>query len=430
MKEEVSQTEIVQKSTLPNGLRVITETIPSVRSISVGIWVKIGSRWEKEPEAGITHFLEHMLFKGTDTRTSFDISSSVEATGGYLNAMTSSEYTCYYVRCLDTELETAIDVLTDMVLHPKFPEEEMEKEKKVVIEEMKMYRDNPDDFIFEEFIGQLYEQHALGRPIIGYESTVSRFKRDGLLKFVNDHYTPNNLIISVAGNAQHEQVVKLLEKFYTKSSAPESNGTFEDVLTPYRPSQKTLSRPIEQTHYIIGKRGLSSSDPDRYKLLLIQTILSGGMSSRLHQNIREKYGYCYSISAFLQSYLDTGVFGVYIGTDKDYLTHVKELIFKEFTELKDNLVGEKELEQAKSQLKGKLLLSQESMSSRMNRLAKSEIYFDRFITLDELVESIDAVSAEDIRDYSREFFIEKDFTETVLLPDQSTNDDSQEENDN
>lgn len=418
MKEEVSQTEIVQKSTLANGLRVITETIPSVRSISVGIWVKIGSRWEKEPEAGITHFLEHMLFKGTDTRTSFDISSSIEATGGYLNAMTSSEYTCYYVRCLDTELATAIDVLTDMVLHPKFPEEEIEKEKKVVIEEMKMYRDNPDDFIFEEFIGQLYEQHALGRPIIGYEHTVSAFKQEDLFRFVCDHYTPDNLIVAVAGNARHEQVLELLEKFYSRSGSTEGNGILEDVLTPYRPSQKKLTRPIEQTHYIIGKRGLSSSDPERYKLLLIQTILSGGMSSRLHQNIREKYGYCYSISAFLQSYLDTGVFGVYIGTDKDYLSHVKELIFKEFNDLKNDPVNDKELGQAKSQLKGKLLLSQESMSSRMNRLAKSEIYFDRFITLDELVESIDEVSAEDIRKYSKDFFIEKDFTETVLLPEQ------------
>ncbi|HKI44265.1 MAG TPA: pitrilysin family protein [Balneolales bacterium] len=421
MKEEVSQTEIVQKSTLSNGLRVITETIPSVRSISAGIWVKIGSRWEKEPEAGITHFLEHMLFKGTDTRTSFDISSSIEATGGYLNAMTSSEYTCYYVRCLDSELETAIDVLTDMVLHPKFPDEEIEKEKKVVIEEMKMYRDNPDDFIFEEFIGQLYEQHALGRPIIGYENTVSGFKRNDLFQFVNDHYTPDNLVVAVAGNASHEEVLELLEKYYQRSvptTRNDSNGVKKDVLTPYRPSQKTLARPIEQTHYIIGKRGLSSSDPERYKLLLIQTILSGGMSSRLHQNIREKYGYCYSISAFLQSYLDTGVFGVYIGTDKDYLTHVKELIFKEFTKLKEERVDENELGQAKSQLKGKLLLSQESMSSRMNRLAKSEIYFDRFITLDELVESIDAVSAEDIRNYATEFFNEDEFSETVLLPEQ------------
>ena len=423
--KEVSQTDIVQKSTLSNGLRVITETIPSVRSISVGIWVKIGSRWENEPEAGITHFLEHMLFKGTDTRTSFDISSSIEATGGYLNAMTSSEYTCYYVRCLDSELETAIDVLTDMVLHPKFPDEEIEKEKKVVIEEMKMYRDNPDDFIFEEFIGQLYEQHALGRPIIGYENTVSGFKRDDLFKFVDDHYSPDNLIVAVAGNASHEEVLELLEKYYKRpvsTTLNDSNGVKKDVLTPYRPSQKTLARPIEQTHYIIGKRGLSSSDPERYKLLLIQTILSGGMSSRLHQNIREKFGYCYSISAFLQSYLDTGVFGVYIGTDKDYLTHVKELIFKEFTKLKEELVEGKELGQAKSQLKGKLLLSQESMSSRMNRLAKSEIYFDRFITLDELVESIDAVSAEEVRNYAREFFKEEDFTETVLLPEQREDD--------
>ncbi len=420
MKEqEINKTEIVQKSTLSNGLAVITETIPSVRSIAVGIWVKTGSRYESEPESGITHFIEHMLFKGTEKRSSFDISSNIEAAGGYLNAMTSSEYTCYYVRCLDTELETALDVLTDMVLHPLFPEVEMEKEKKVVIEEMKMYRDNPDDFIFEEFIGQLYEQHALGRPVIGYESSVSELKRNDLLNFVKDHYDPENLLVAIAGNARHEQVVALLEKYYTRGKAAVHNGVAKDILTPYRPSRKTLTRPIEQTHYIIGERGLSSSDPERYKLLLIQTILSGGMSSRLHQNIREKYGYCYSISAFLQSYHDTGVFGVYIGTDKDYLTHVKELIFKEFSKLKETPVSEKELGQAKSQLKGKLLLSQENMSNRMNRLAKSEIYFDRFITLDELVEEIDAVTARHIRDYSQSFFREEEFTETILLPQQN-----------
>ncbi len=413
-----SSTENIEKTTLPSGLRVLTETIDSVRSISVGIWIKTGSRHERDEMAGITHFLEHMLFKGTKRRNAFDISSSIEAAGGYLNAFTSSEYTCYYARCLDTELETALDVLSDMVLHSQFPEEEIGKEKKVVIEEMKMYRDSPEDFIFEEFSSQIFENHPLGRPIIGFESTVSAFSRNDLFNYMDERYQPGTIIITVAGNATHQEVNELAAKYF-KGRKKKEVEEIKSVITPYRQQKRILTRPIEQTHYIIGKRSLSSVDNERYKLLLLNTVLSGGMSSRLHQNIREKYGYCYSINSFIQSFLDTGLFGVYIGTDKDYLDHVKDLIFKEFKALKETKIPEKEFEQAKTQLKGKLLLSQESMSNRMTRLAKSEIYFNRYIPLDELTDSIDAVTREKVLEFSQKFLDENEFTETILLPEQT-----------
>jgi predicted Zn-dependent peptidase len=407
--------ETIRKSTLPGGLRVVTENINTVRSMSVGVWVKTGSRDETDRQAGITHFLEHMLFKGTEKRSAFDIAQSMESVGGYLNAFTSSEYTCYYSRCLDSELERALDVLSDMVLHSTFPEKEINKEKKVVIEEMKMYRDSPEDYVFEEFNSLVFEKHPLGRPIIGFEHTVNQFGRDDLMNYVNERYHPSNLIISVAGNANHEQVLALVQRFFTLEDKPVSIPD-RIPLSLYEKRRKEVRKPIEQTHLIIGRRALSHDHPDRYKLLLANTILGGGMSSRLHQNIREKHGYCYSIQSFNQSYKDTGLFGVYAGTDKEYLPHLQELIYKELSELSEKEVTGKELSEAKTQLKGKLMLAQESMSNRMTRLAKSELYFDRYISLDELINHIDEVTSGDIRTFAQEFFKESHFTETVLLP--------------
>lgn len=407
--------DIVKKSTLPGGLRVISEQINSVRSLSLGVWVKTGSRDESDRQAGITHFLEHMLFKGTDKRTAYEIAQSMEAVGGYLNAFTSSEYTCYYTRCLDTELERALDVLSDMVQHSNFPEKEIEKEKKVVIEEMKMYRDSPDDYAFEQFNGLVFEGHPLGRPIIGYEHTVNSFSADDLRDYISRRYHPSNLLIAVAGNASHDKILELAERYF-----PDPGVEFTDVehlpLSPYEKKRKEVTKSIEQTHLILGRRALSTDHPDRYKLLLANTVLGGGMSSRLHQNVREKFGYCYAIQSFNQSYKDTGLFGVYVGTDQNYVTHVKELVYDELDRLRNENISDAELAEAKASLKGKLLLAQESMSNRMTRLAKSELYYDRYITLDELVDQIDAVTSKEIRTFAQDFFTKEDFTETVLLP--------------
>lgn len=410
-----NEIDFVEKTTLANGLTIVTERVESVKSVSVGVWAKTGSRNEAEAQAGVTHFLEHMLFKGTESRSSYDIALSMESVGGYLNAFTSSEYTCYYSRCLHSQLGKALDVLSDMVLHPSFPEEEIEKEKNVVIEEMKMYRDSPSDFLFENFSSKVFDGHPLGRPVIGYEETVSSFSREDLYDYMNDRYQPGNLLVAVAGNMEHEEVVGLVSEFFAGVENGEG-GDHDPPLTEYQPETQRLEKAIEQTHLILGRRGLSYDHDDKYKLLLTNAVLGGGMSSRLHQNVREQYGYCYTISSFNQSYRDSGLFGVYVGTDKDYVDHVEELILNELHRLRDEAIPQKELDEAKAQLKGKLLLSVESMSNRMRRLAKSEIYFNRFVTLDELESNIDAVRADEIRDFAGRFFEDALFSKAILLP--------------
>ncbi|MCC5914874.1 MAG: insulinase family protein [Balneolaceae bacterium] len=416
MQTTESITEI-KKTTLPNGLKIVTEKIESVKSVTAGIWVKTGSRNESDELAGITHFLEHMLFKGTKNRNSYEISKSMESVGGYLNAFTSTEYTCYYTRCLDSKLDRGLDVLSDMVRNSIFPDEELEKEKKVVLEEMKMYKDSPDDYIFELFSSQVFNGHPIGRPIIGFEETVSSFSRQDLYDYIASRYRPDNLLVAVAGNVDHDKVIELIsEKLDLEATGETTNE--EQPLTPYETTQQKAYKAIEQTHMIMGRRALNYDHPDKYLLLLANTILGGGMSSRLHQNIREKYGYCYSIGTFNQSYTDSGLFGVYIGTDKGYVDHVRELITKEFEKIQSEPVGKEELSEAKTQLKGKLMLSQESTSNRMTRLAKSELYFNRFVTLDELVENIDAVTSEDLLEFSKEFFNIDEYSETLLLPEE------------
>lgn len=416
MKYRDNSTDMsTQKTTLPGGLKVVSEKVDSVKSVSVGIWVKTGSRNESEKQAGITHFLEHMLFKGTHKRAAYDIAQSMESVGGYLNAFTSTEYTCYYARCLDTELDTALDVLSDMVINSQFPQDELEKEKKVVLEEMKMYKDSPDDVVFEEFSNQIFKDHPIGRPVIGFEDTVKSFTREDLFDYMQERYQPDNLLVAVAGHVDH---VQLLDRVQDLLNYQVDGNTvnLDQPLKPYHVTSKTVTKPIEQTHMIIGRRALNFEHPDKYLLLLANTILGGGMSSRLHQNIREKYGYCYSISPFNQTYMDTGLFGVYTGTDLEYVDHVRELINDEFLRMQHEIVDEKELSEAKAQLKGKLLLSQENTSNRMTRLAKSELYFNRFVTLDELVENIDAVSSDDLIRFSAEFFDPAQFSETLLIP--------------
>jgi len=405
----------IKKSVLPNGLKIVSECVDSVKSISIGIWVKTGSRNESEKQAGITHFLEHMLFKGTKKRNAYEIAQSMESVGGYLNAFTSTEYTCYYARCLDSKLETALDVLSDMVKNSQFPRRELQKEKKVVLEEMKMYRDSPEDVVFDEFSSQVFKDHPIGRPILGYEKTVSAFSRQNLFDYMEERYQPDNLLIAVAGNVDHDVVVELVSELLNHTET-KATVNAEQPLQPYEVSSKEVKKPIEQTHMIMGRRALNYNHPDKYLLLLANTILGGGMSSRLHQNIREKYGYCYSVGPFNQSYVDSGLFGVYVGTDKEYVPHVRDLIINEFERLQNEKVDEKELFEAKAQLKGKLLLSQENTSNRMTRLAKSELYFNRFVTLDELVENIDGVTSEELLKFSEDFFDPARFSETLLLP--------------
>lgn len=404
-----------QKTTLPSGIRVVTERIPSVRSVAVGVWVQAGSRDETASEAGLTHFIEHMVFKGTHSRRTHHIAQRMEAVGGYLNAFTSKEYTCYYARALDEHLARALDTVLDLILRPTLPEKEIEKEKEVVVEEMKMYEDAPEDLIFDRFEAAVYGPHPLGRPVLGFPESVNGFTRPALIDYLERHYAPERLVVAVAGHVEHERVVRLVEKY---TSDVRRNGTPLDRLpaADYAPSDVFEARPIQQAHLVMGTRGLGLLDERRAALNVLSTVLGGGMSSRLNQNIREKYGYCYSIYSFANLLSDTGDIGVYMGTDESKVDRSRKLIAREMEKLAATPVSPRQLNQAKSQLKGSLMLGLESMSNRMMRLGRVELTFGRYFSLDEITESIEAVTTEQVRALAEELFDPAGMTTVALLP--------------
>ncbi|MEZ4698803.1 MAG: pitrilysin family protein [Rhodothermales bacterium] len=403
------------KTTLPNGLRIVTESIPSVRSISVGVWVHTGSRDESDAEAGICHFIEHMVFKGTKRRRMDQIARRLESVGGYLNAFTTKEYTCYYARALDEHLDRAIDVTCDLILRPTFPEKELDKEKDVVVEEIKMYEDVPEDLIFDRYESVVYRDHALGRPIIGFPESVRSFTRDQLNQYIDRCYTPSRTIISVAGNVSHDRVVQYVRKAFEDIDRTPT-ARVPDVVTPYGPGELVEKRPIQQAHLVIGTRIFGIQDERRSAMNVLNTILGSGMSSRLNQNIREKYGFCYNIYSFANMQTDTGDFGVYMGTDGAKIARARKLILRETDRLAQVPVSPRLLHQAVNQVKGSLMLGLESMSNRMMRLGRQELYFGRNFTLDEIIESIESVTAQDIQNLAQTLFVADSFSTVALTP--------------
>ncbi len=406
---------VFQKTTLANGVRVLTETIPSVRSVSVGVWIATGSRDEAPSEAGISHFIEHMVFKGTARRRMHHIAQRLEAVGGYLNAFTSKEYTCFYARALDEHLGRAIDTVCDLVLQPNFPEKELEKEKDVVLEEMKMYDDAPEEAIFDRFESVVYRDHALGRPILGFPETVRSFSRAQLLDFVAAHYTLDRIVLAVAGNAAHEEVVALAEEAFSSARRLPVERARVPV-NGYAPLQLVEQRPIQQAHLILGTRGYDIHHPRRSAVTVLNTVLGGGMSSRLNQNIRERYGYCYNIYSFLNTHSDTGDIGVYMGTDAAKVARAEKLILRELDKLVERSVSRRALNQAKNQVKGSIMLGLESMSNRMMRLGRQELLFERYFTLDEVLEELDQVTVEAVQDAAQQLFHPEHFSSVALLP--------------
>ena len=408
-----------QRTELPNGVRVVTESIPSVRSVAVGAWIFTGSRDEADDESGISHLIEHMVFKGTRRRRTHHIAQRLESVGGYLNAFTSKEYTCYYARALDEHLDRSLDVVCDLVLGPAFPPRELEKEKDVVVEEMKMYEDNPEDLIFDRFEQVVYADHPLGRPIIGYPATVRSFSRDQLFQYMDAHYTPNRTVIAVAGNAQHERVVELVERYFA-SSERQAREHHRLPVNAYRADVLSERRPTQQAHLVLGTRSYDVYDGRRSTLSVLNTLLGGGMSSRLNQNIREKYGYCYNIYSFVNMHQDAGDFGVYMGTDPTKVDRAQKLILRELKRIVDEPVSPRALSQAKNQVKGSVLLGLENMSNRMMRIGRQELYFKRYFTLDQVVEDIDRVTPERIQEVAAELFEADQFSSVVLLPEASS----------
>jgi len=393
----------IEQTQLANGLRVLSEYMPHVRSVSVGLWINSGSRREEGAENGISHFIEHMVFKGTETRSAEEIAREMDGLGGHLDAFTGKELVSFNAKVLDEHLPAAFEVLADMVLHPVFRDDDIEKEKGVILEELKMEVDNPEYLLHESFLSNFWKGHPLGQSILGTRETINGFTREMIGDYWRRIYTPANIIITAAGHVRHEQIVELAAKYFD-ALAP---GPALETQPPPQPQAPVLTKrknSLEQVHLMIGVPSYPAAHPNRFAAYTMNTLLGGTMSSRLFQNIREQRGLVYSVGSEASSYKDSGYLSVYAGTSRASLDEVITLVLEEFRKFKNELVGEEELRRAKNHLKGSLMLSLESTSSRMTNLARQQIYFGRFPTLDELLEHIEGVTSEQMRDVANEFF--------------------------
>jgi predicted Zn-dependent peptidase len=405
----------IQKRVLPNGLVVLTETMSHVRSVSVGVWIRNGSRREIQEENGLAHFMEHMVFKGTERRSAEAIAREMDSVGGMLDAFTSKEQICFNAKVLDEHLPIAFDVIADLVLRPKFDSEDVKKERQVVLEEIKMDLDNPEYLLHEIFTRGFWPEHPLGRPILGTPETVKKFNRDALRQRFQHWFAPDRLVLSAAGNVKHEQVLDLVEREFGglhPSDEPEAH----DAPSTQAPIHIESKRDLEQVHVCIGVPSVPLADDRRFAVAVMNNLLGGGMSSRLFQNIREKQGLAYAVFSELTPYSDAGMMTVYAGTAKETVGQVIDLVIQEFRELKRTLVTEEELLRAKNHLKGSLMLSLESTSARMSNLARQELYFRRFYSLDEILAGIETVTREEIQAVAREFFRPEQIAVTALGP--------------
>ena len=403
----------IETTTLRNGVRVITEAMPHVRSVSVGIWIGTGSRREMPEQNGISHFIEHMLFKGTTHRSAEDIARSVDSIGGNLDAFTAKELVCFNTKVLDEHLSLAWDVIADLVLNPLFQPVDIEKEKGVILEEIKMEADSPDYLVHEIFSSNFWKDHPLGKPILGTRDTVKRFDSDGIRRYYSEVYAPANLIVTAAGNLTHDRLVALVREHF---EALPLGGPAKPDPIPNTHARIALrnKKALEQVHLCLGVPSYPLPHQERFACYVLNTLLGGGMSSRLFQNIRERQGLAYAVFSELNPYRDTGCLSIYAGTSLESAGKVVESILNEFRDLKQHAVGEEELRRAKDHLKGSLMLSLESTASRMSNLARQEMYFGKFFTLDELVESIESVTAADVQRIAQTFFDPKQIALTVL----------------
>src|SRR6266481_5139233 len=379
-----TETRDIQKHVLPNGLVVITETMPHVRSVSVGVWVRNGSRREVPQENGLAHFMEHMVFKGTERRSAEAIAREMDSIGGMLDAFTSKEQICFNAKVLDEHLPIAFDVIADLVLRPKFDSDDVRKERQVVLEEIKMDLDNPEYLLHEIFTRGFWPQHPLGRPILGTPETVKAFNRDSLRQRFREWFAPNHLLVTAAGNVPHEKVLELVQREFGHL-APTDGLEHHDPPKTGAPIHVERKKDLEQVHLCIGVPSLPIAHERRFGIAVLNNLLGGGMSSRLFQNIREKRGLAYAVFSEITPYSDAGMLTVYAGTAAETVGQVVDLTIKEFRSLKESPVSEEELLRAKNHLKGSLMLSLESTSSRMTNLARQELYFGRFYSLDEIL---------------------------------------------
>ncbi len=405
--------ENVNKDVLDNGLTVLTERMPHVRSVSMGVWVKTGSRSETPELNGVAHFVEHLLFKGTRRRTAEEIAKEVDSIGGHLDAFTGKETACYSAKVLDDHLPLAFDILSDLVLNPRFDPDEMERERCVVLEEIKMEEDSPDDLVCEIFTQNFWRDQPLGRPILGTRGTVSRLDRGRVADFFREHYTPDQLVVSAAGHLDHRDILDLSLQHFGHLEG-RSNRRALDPANPCYPISLRTKRELEQAHICLGVPGCALTDRNRFGFYLLSTILGAGMSSRLFQNIRERQGLAYAIYSGLSSFRDTGCLSVFAGTSLENAGRVVGSIVREFRNLKEHRVQGEELRRAKDHLKGSLLLSLESSSSRMSNLARQELYFGEYTPPQETILEIDRVSADEVQALACSVFDTRQVALTVL----------------
>lgn len=393
---------MVSKTILDNGVRVISEYMPHAHSVSIGIWVANGSRHERREHNGVAHFIEHLLFKGTSRRTALDIAREIDSVGGVLNAFTGREYVCYYAKVLDKNLPQAVDLLTDIFLNSTFDPDEIEKERKVVLQEISMLEDSPDDYVHDLFHRSFWRGHPLGLSILGSVESVGNLSRDDIVAHRDAMYRAEDIIVAVAGNVRHNELLKLIDGSFDRMPG----GTGRDVchLPDYSQKVEVVEKELEQLHICIGTKSLPYSHPRRFEVYLMNTILGGSMSSRLFQEIRERLGLVYSVYSYVVSHADAGSLVVYAGTSPDKLNDVLDITCAELKRLKVDEVSDTELASAREQLKGNILLSLESSDNRMTKLAKNEIYFGRYLSLAELTGGFDGVTAEGIRNQANDLF--------------------------
>lgn len=401
-----------ERVVLPNGLCVISEDIPHVRSVAAGVWVKTGSRDESPELHGVTHFLEHLMFKGTKTRSARDIAEQVDAVGGELNAFTAKEYTCFYARVLSDHFSLALELLSDMILNPRFDEADLEREKSVVLEEIKLYEDTPDELIHDLCARAVLGNHPLGRPVLGTLETVARLGRRAVDAYWRQHYTPDNLVVSVVGEVNHYDVQSQVNRFFGGMSG-------EHVKDDARNSDIGRGRDLfrdkntEQVHVCLGSHGLSRGSDERFALQILDALLGGSVSSRLFQELREERGLVYSAFSSHAAYQDTGLFSVYLGVSAENLPEVLGLVRREFDSVRQGKITPDEVARAKEQLRGNILIGLESTSSRMSRLAKSEMFFGELLPVDELIGRIQAVTCDQVIAVARRILAEKPYVAAI-----------------
>jgi len=404
---------MIRKELLSNELTVITEKISGVRSISLGVWLKKGSRHEKGNENGISHFIEHLLFKGTESRSSQEIALIIDSIGGQIDAFTSKEYTCFYAKVLDEHLPVALELLSDIVLHPRFDSKDIEQERKVIYEEIKMVGDTPDELVYDVFAEHFWQGHPLGKPVQGTIEKVSKITPATLLKYFKKSYTPENIVIAAAGNLSHSRILSMARKAFEPLSKKDSHFTLKPA-KPHFFIVKKRKNELEQLHLCLGVDAFPKSFEERYQLLVLNTLLGGSMSSRLFQNIREKRGLVYSIFSGVNAFIDCGFMMVYAAANPKSADEVLKLILDEFVSLKQKLITPEELKVSKEHLKGNLMLSLESTSSRMSNLARHEMYFGRQFSLNEMLKGVEKVQSEQIQALASRIFVNNRFTLAAL----------------